>query len=70
MKISLDFDDNEVAYEIMDTMFIAYLKNFKKDTLEYAKDAWNEEDRHAYEMLDKACDTILSHFEVQDGTRD
>ena len=70
MKINFEFDDNEVVYEVMNAMFIAYLKNFKKDCIKYAEDAWNEEDRHAYEKLDKACDTILNHFEVPNGTRD
>ena len=70
MKISLDFDDNDSAYEIMDAMFIAYLKRFKRDCVEYIEQAWNEGDEKAYKKLVKSCDDILKHFEVPNGTRD
>ena len=70
MKISLDFDDNDVAYEIMDAMFVAYLKRFRRDCKEYIEQAWNEGDEKAYKKLVKSCDDILKHFEVPNGTRD
>ena len=70
MKISLDFDDNDSAYEIMDAMFIAYLKRFRRDCVEYIEQAWNEGDEKAYKKLVKSCDDILKHFEVPNGTRD
>lgn len=70
MKISLDFDDNDTAFEIMDAMFVAYLKRFRRDCSEYIEQAWNEGDEKAYKKLVKSCDTILNHFEVQNGIRD
>ena len=70
MKISLDFDDNDTAFEVMDAMFIAYLKRFRRDCSEYIEQAWNEEDEKAYKKLVRSCDTILNHFEVPNGTRD
>ena len=69
MKISLDFDDNDSAYEIMDAMFIAYLKRFRRDCSEYIEQAWNEGDKKAYKKLVKSCDDILKHYEVPNGTR-
>ena len=65
MKINFEFDDNEVVYEVMDAMFVAYVKNLRKDTLQYIEEAWNEGDREAYKELTSACDVILKHFEVQ-----
>ena len=70
MKISLDFDDNDVAYEVMDAMFLAYLKRFRQDCFEYIDDAFMEADKKAYKKLVKSCDDILKHFEVPNGTRD
>ena len=67
MKISLDFDDNDVVFEVMDAMFVAYLKNFRKDCAQYIGEAWNEEDRFAYEELTRACDVILQHFGAPHG---
>ena len=65
MKINFEFDDNEVVYEVMDAMFVAYVKNLRKDTLQYTEEAWNEGDREAYKELTAACDVILKYFEVQ-----
>ena len=65
MKISLDFDDNDVVFEVMDAMFVAYLKNFKKDCAKYVAEAWHEGDKKAYKKLSKACEVILEHYEVQ-----
>lgn len=67
MKVNLEFDDNDVVFEVMDAMFVAYLKNFRKDCVKYVDDAWNEEDRFAYEELTKSCDIILQHYGVNDG---
>ena len=65
MKISLDFDDNDVVFEVMDAMFVAYMKNLRKDCAGYISEAWNEEDRLAYEELTRACDVILQHYGVK-----
>ena len=66
MKISLDFDDNDIVFEVMDAMFVAYVKNLRKDCAQYISDAWNEEDRVAYEELTRACDVVLRHYGVKD----
>jgi len=65
MKISLDFDDNDVVFEVMDAMFIAYLKNFKKSVIEYQETAWNDEDKKENKKIIKACDVILQHYGVK-----
>ena len=69
MKISLDFDDDDTAFEVIDAMFVAYLKRFRRDCSEYIEQAWNEGDEKAYKKLVKSCDDILKHFEVQDAIR-
>ena len=66
MKISLDFDDNDVVFEVMDAMFVAYMKNLRKDCAQYISDAWNEGDKKAYKKLVRACDVILEHYGVKE----
>ena len=69
MKINFEFNDDDVAFEIMDSMFVAYLKNFKKDCEKYYIESWNPEDKKTNKRLVKSCDEILKHFEVQDAIR-
>ena len=42
MKINFEFDDNDAVFEVMDAMFVAYVKNLRKDTLQYTEEAWHE----------------------------
>lgn len=66
MKINLEFDDNDAIFEMMDAMFVAYLKNFRKDCVDYIGTAWMKEDKQAYKKLLKSCDVILEHYGVRD----
>jgi hypothetical protein len=70
MKINFEFDDNDVVYEVMDAMFVAYLKNIKKDVTGYIESSIMEEDKESNAKVLQACDEILDYYGELNGTGD
>lgn len=70
MRIKLDFDDESAAFEVMNIMFVAYMKNEKE---QYEK--WKQDETMAYDKeLDKiveAMDVLINYYgeynEIQDN---
>lgn len=62
MKINFEFDDNSVVYEVMDAMFVAYLKNIKKDVTGYIESSIMAEDKESNRKLLQACNEILDYY--------
>lgn len=68
MKINFEFDDNDVVYEVMDAMFVAYLKNIKKDVTGYLESSIMEADKKANKRVIKACNELLDYYGEKDAT--
>lgn len=69
MRIKLDFDDESAVFEVMNTLFVAYMKNEKE---EYEK--WKQDETMVYdEELDKiveAMDVLINYYGGYNGIQD
>lgn len=69
MRIKLDFDDESAVFEVMNTLFVAYMKNEKE---EYEK--WRKDETMVYdEELDKiveAMDVLINYYGEYNGIQD
>ena len=69
MRIKLDFDDESAVFEVMNTLFVAYMKNEKE---EYEK--WKQDETMVYdEELDKiveAMDVLINYYGEYNGIQD
>jgi hypothetical protein len=66
MKIEFDMEDNNVLYDVMDGIFVALLKRQLKDSKEFLKTAYNDEDKRMNEANIKACRVLLEHYTGKD----
>ena len=69
MRIKLDFDDESAVFEVMNTLFVAYMKNERK---QYKK--WKQDKTMVYdEELDKiveAMDVLIDYYGEYNGIQD
>lgn len=66
MEIKFDMEDNNVLYDVMDGIFVALLKRQLKDSKEFLKTAYNDEDKRMNKANIKACKVLLEHYTGKD----
>ena len=70
MRIKLDFDDESAAFEVMNIMFVAYMKNERKQYKKWKKDktmVYDEEFDKIVEAMDVLIDYYGGYDEIQDN---
>ena len=61
MKFKLEFDDDGVMYDVMDTIFVALLKRAIKDANN--TNLWTHpDDKTAQKQLADACQVLIEYY--------
>jgi hypothetical protein len=61
MKFKLEFDDDGVMYDVMDTIFVALLKRAIKDA--NSDTLWTHpDDKKAQKQLADACQVLIEYY--------
>ena len=68
MKINLEFEGNEAVLDLMDGLFMTFLKDFKKRIKEYNEKAKHPDDIAMNNELINAATVILEYYGENDGT--
>jgi hypothetical protein len=66
MKIEFSADDNDLLYEVLNSVFISQLKHQLKLSRDEIETAWNEEDRDTTQRVINACLILLAYYGGED----
>jgi hypothetical protein len=64
MKINLEFDDNDLMYQLMDGMFVVMLKNALREDTAYLESGGklHPKDKQAYEKNIAAYEHLIEYY--------
>ncbi len=61
MKIEFTADDNDLLYDVLNSVFIGQLKNQLKNSREYLEESMMQEDKDMNQGVINACLVLLAY---------
>lgn len=66
MKIAVEFDDDGVIYDVIDSITLSLLRNLHK-SMKTSTAAWHPDDKAMEEKIIAACEVLIEYYGGNDG---
>ena len=66
MKIAVEFDDDGVIYDVIDSITLSLLQNLHK-SMKTSTAAWHPDDKAMEEKVIAACEVLIEYYGGRDG---